>query len=318
MPRLLVLCLLLIVTALPQQSRADEKIDAPGRTIIASDSSKKTLAIINADGTAVWKYTIGPLHDLHQLDNGNLLFQVNWTRIVEVDPKTNKIVWEYNCKPVESVKRIEVHAFQRLADGSTMIAESGNARIIEVNKAGKIVKQIKLKVDKPHPHRDTRLVRKLDNGHYLVAHEGDGVCREYDAKSKVIWEYEVPLFDKPRAGGHGPKSWGNQLFSAYRLKNGNTLIGTGNGHRVIEVTPKKKIVWMLTPEDLPDIELAWITSLQVMSNGNIIVGNCHAGPKNPQLIEVTREKKVVWTYTNFKEFGNALTNSVVEDDYLKD
>ena len=47
------------------------------------------------------------------------------------------------------------------------------------------------------------------------------------------------------------------------------------------------------------------------SGGNIIVGNCHAGPANPQIIEVTRDKKVVWTFKDFDNFGNALANSQV-------
>jgi len=311
MLRPFVLCLLLITTLSSLSVFAADKTLAPGRKVIISDSSKQTLAMIEADGTIAWRYEVGALHDLHVLDNGNILFQDGWTHLIEIDPTTDKVAWEYHSKPVEGVKHIEVHAFQRLANGDTMIAESGNTRIIEVNKKGQIVKQFKLKVSQSSAHRDTRLVRKLDNGHYLVAHEGDGTCREYDAKGKVVWEYEVPLFDKPRARGHGPEAWGNQLFSAYRLANGNTLIGTGNGHRVLEVTPDKKIVWMLTPEDLDGIELAWVTSLQVLKNGNLIVGNCHAGPNNPQLIEVNRDKKVVWTYKNLDLFGNATTNSVV-------
>jgi hypothetical protein len=33
--------------------------------------------------------------------------------------------------------------------------------------------------------------------------------------------------------------------------------------------------------------------LHVLPSGNLIVGNCHAGAANPQLFEVTRDKKVV-------------------------
>jgi len=44
----------------------------------------------------------------------------------------------------------------------------------------------------------------------------------------------------------------------------------------------------------------------VLPNGNIVFGNTHAGPDNPQLIEVTRDKKVVWTLDNWKVFGNDL------------
>ena len=44
-----------------------------------------------------------------------------------------------------------------------------------------------------------------------------------------------------------------------------------------------------------------MTTLHVLPNGNLIVGNCHAGPDNPQLFEVTRDKKVVWTFKDFTD-----------------
>ncbi len=252
------------------------------------------------------------MHDFHVLPNGNLLLQTSWTRIVELNPKTKKVVWQYDAKSNDNQNRkVEVHAFERLPNGLTMIAESGASRVLEVDSQGSIQHQMALKVKKPHPHHDTRLVRKLENGNYLVCHENEGAVREYNPKGKVVWDYLVPLFGKPRKPGHGPEAYGNQCFSALRLQNGNTLIGTGNGHGVIEVTPKKSIVWSVHQEDLPNIKLAWVTTVQVLENGNIIIGNCHAGPDQPQLIEITREKKVVWTYKNFQDFGNSLTNSVI-------
>ncbi|MEE2706133.1 MAG: PQQ-binding-like beta-propeller repeat protein, partial [Planctomycetota bacterium] len=182
---------------------------------------------------------------------------------------------------------------------------------IEVNRKGEIQQQVKLKIGKPHPHRDTRLARKLASGNYLVCHEGDGVVREYDGKSgEVVWEFPIPLFDKPRRGGHGPEAFGNQVFGAVRLANGNTLIATGNGHSILEVTPKKEIVWQLHQNDLPGITLAWVTTLEVLPNGNYVIGNCHAGPKNPLLIEIEpKTKKVVWTFDQFSVFGNSVPNS---------
>jgi hypothetical protein len=111
------------------------------------------------------------------------------------------------------------------------------------------------------------------------------------------------------AGGHGVEAFGNQCFSAIRLPNGNTLIGTGNGHSLLEVTPAKQIIWSLHQNDLPGIQLAWVTSLQILPNGNILINNCHAGPNNPQLIEVNREKQIVWSFRDFDRFGDSLTNS---------
>ena len=287
--------------------------DRPAHRLITADSSTGRIAIIDAAGKTEWEYKIGPLHDLHVLANGHVLFQTNWTHLVEVDPKTNKVVWEYESarQNGNAGRAIEVHAFQRLDDDLTMIAESGVSRIIEVDRAGKLLREIKLKVSKPDAHRDTRLVRKLDSGNYLVCHEGDGLVREYDAKGGTAWEYKVPLFDKQPKGGHGVEAFGNQCFAALRLKNGNTLISTGNGHSVLEVTPEKEIVWSLHQNDLPGIQLAWVTTLQVLSNGNIVLGNCHAGPKNPQIVEVNRDKKVIWTFHDFERFGDATTNAQI-------
>ena len=97
-----------------------------------------------------------------------------------------------------------------------------------------------------------------------------------------------------------------------RLTSGNTLIATGNGHSVIEVTPKKEIVWHLKQDDLPNIRLAWVTTLEVLPNGNYVIGNCHAGPENPLVIEIEpASMKVVWTLDQFEQWGNSVPNTQV-------
>jgi hypothetical protein len=307
------LALVLVLTISSSFTLAAE--GAGTRRVLAADYSKKRIAILDESGKVHWEHKIDNIHDLHMLPSGNVLFQTSMTRLLEVDPKqNNKVVWEYDASKMngnEGRKGIEVHSFQRLPDGMTMVAESGPARIIEVDAKGSIVRQVKMKVAKPDPHRDTRLVRKLESGNYLVCHEGDGAVREYSPKGEVVWEYAVPMFDKRPRGGHGAEAFGNAVFSAVRLPNGNTLMGTGNGHSVLEVTPEKKIVWQIHQDDLPGIELAWVTTLQVLANGNVIIGNCHAGPKQPQLVEVTRDKKVVWTFKNFDQLGDATSNSQV-------
>lgn len=298
-------CLMLIM---PELRGAE-----PTRRFIAADSSKNRVAIIGADGKTEWEHRIGPLHDLHVLPNGHVLLQVNWTEVVEINPENGEIVWRYDAaKRLENKdKRLEIHAFQRLADSSTMVAESGPGNIIELDAEGKLLHSMAMKIRQPDPHRDTRLVRKLASGNYLVCHEAEGLVREYSRDGKSVWEFQVPLFDRKPAGGHGVEAFGNQCFSAVRLPNGNTLIGTGNGHSILEVTPAGQMIWSLHQNDLPGIQLAWVTSLQVLPGGNILINNCHAGPKNPQLIEVDRHKKVVWSFQDFDRFGDSLTNSQI-------
>ncbi len=289
-------------------------LHADGRKVLAADYQKKRLAIVDEAGKVEWEYPIKQSHDLHLLPNGNILMQTDWQKIVEVTPE-KKVVWSYDAgkRNGNEGRRVEVHAFQRLQGGLTMIVESGPARILEVDRKGAIKREIKLKTDNPSAHSDTRNARKTAAGTYLVAQERDGCVREYDASGKIVWEYQVPLFGKTPKGGHGLEAFGNSLYSAVRLKNGNTLIGGGNGHCVLEVTPGKQIVWQLHQDDLPGIRLAWVTTVARLPNGNTAFGNCHAGPEYPQIIEVTPDKKVVWTFRNFDAFGNALACSQVLD-----
>lgn len=276
--------------------------------VIGQDKGR--VVIREPDGTISWDFPCGHnSHDLQVLANGNLLLHPAPNRIVEVTPD-KKTVWEWTSNPVAPYKdRVEIHGFQRLPNGDTMVAETGNLRIIEVSPKGEIVKTVPITVERPDWHRDTRRVRKTAAGTYLACHEGLGLVREYDAAGKVVWEYALDLNNQPATGGHD--GHGLCVFNALRLANGNTLIGGGNNNRVFEVTPDKKVVWSVERDELkrPDgrpIHLCWVTSLQVLPNGNVIFGNTHAGPEHPQMIEVTRDKKVVWMLDDWTAFGNDL------------
>ncbi|MDA7926685.1 arylsulfotransferase family protein [Verrucomicrobiales bacterium] len=290
---------------------------APPERLVIGAEGKKGVAIVDpADNNKVlWHHPIGAVHDLHLLPGNRILTQDGWAKIIEVNLK-KKVVWEYDATKInrgENDGKVEIHAYQRLKGGSTMIVESGPGRIIEVTPEKEIIKELPLQVSSPSPHSDTRLVRQLENGNYLVAHENDQMVKEYNPEGKVIWEFPVPLFGKDPAKGHGPEAFGGKCFAAVKAKNGNYLIATGNGHSIIEVTPEKEVVWKLGQNELDGIALAWVTTIEELKNGNLRIGNCHAGPDNPQIIEITREKKVVWTFHDFQTFGNALANTLVID-----
>jgi outer membrane protein assembly factor BamB len=275
------------------------------RLVLASASyGKNVVAICDAEGKVLWSHkTAGPKtghaghHDIQFLDNGNLLFHDNWTTITEMS-LDGKVVWTYDSGTMNGNKgkRVEVHAFRRLPNGLTMIAESGVGRIIEVDREGKIHAEVKLQ---PGGRQHTRMARKLDNGNYLVCAESPGVVTEYNARGEVVWEYTIKT----------------RVYGAIRLRSGNTLIASGGGAGVVEVTPQGKVVWEVK-DTVPGtgVTLRWITFLTELGNGNVIVGNCHAGEKSPQLFEITRDRKVVWQFNRYDVFGNGLACSQVLDD----
>ncbi|WP_253158689.1 beta-propeller domain-containing protein [Stieleria tagensis] len=285
-----------------------------GHTLVANEGGK--LCWFDADGNVTSTVQLkGAPHDIHVLENGNVLTHQG-TEIVELDGKSHEVVWSFDARKLATVDRVELHSIAPLPNGQMMVALSGEGKIFEIDRDGNVKRTITLKRDNPHPHRDTRQVRPViagDQWTYLVAQEGDGFVREYNRDGKIVWEYDVPMFGKQAKGGHGPEAFGDAVFCALRLENGNTLISTGNGHSVIEVTPQKDIVWKVDQNDLKDITLAWVTTLQVMDNGNIVLGNCHAGPGQPQIVEIDRDKQVVWSLMDFEHLGNSVSNSVIID-----
>jgi hypothetical protein len=83
---------------------------------------------------------------------------------------------------------------------------------------------------------------------------------------------------------------------------------------VLEVTPANEVVWSLTQDELPGIRLAWVTTLEVLPNGHYVIGNCHAGPGQPLLVEIDpRTKEVVWTFDEFETYGNSVSNTLLLD-----
>ena len=85
----------------------------------------------------------GP-HDATLLPSGNILVFDNglgrdWSRVVEVDPLTREIVWEYRPSDPKSFNTETRGANQRLRNGNTLITESDNGRAFEVDRDGRIV-----------------------------------------------------------------------------------------------------------------------------------------------------------------------------------
>jgi hypothetical protein len=95
----------------------------------------------------VWSWGPGQIqcqHNASLLENDNILVfdngcQRGFSRIVEVNPRTKQIVWEYKTSPTEKFFSFRRGGVQRLANGNTLITESDRGRVFEVTPKGKIV-----------------------------------------------------------------------------------------------------------------------------------------------------------------------------------
>jgi len=95
----------------------------------------------------VWSWGLGELsgpHDARLLPSGNLLIFDNGlsrrgSRVIELDPRSGQIVWQYRARRPGSFYSPSKGSSQRLPNGNTLIADSDSGRLIEVTAAGKIV-----------------------------------------------------------------------------------------------------------------------------------------------------------------------------------
>jgi outer membrane protein assembly factor BamB len=272
--------------------------DAPVKhriLIVEYGHAQNRFAEVDTDGKILWQFKPPSIAVIFQaLPNGNIVYAYggNPTGVTEVNRK-GETVWNYVSKCPQ------VLGCERLENGNTLVGEQGPCQAVEVDPKGNVVHTTKLTTAEQHFHRQVRNVHKLKDGHILAAHEGDGTIREYDADGKVVWEYK------------GVENTGEAL----RLENGNTLIAGATTKRIFEVTPDGKTVWEFKAADAPELNMTWISSLQILKNGNIVACNFLRGQegKGVHAFEVTREKKVVWTFADHQEF-KSLTSVRVEED----
>jgi hypothetical protein len=247
---------------------------------VCTDYTKGKVFIVSAEGTVEWEYPAPDCNDIWILPNGDLLF--NTGHGVKEVTRDKKVIFNYESKS-------EIYACQRLSNGNTFIGECNAGRLLEVSPNGNIMKEINLlPPGKDGGHAYMRNARKLGNGNYLVAHYGEDLVREYKGDGSVIRVIPAP------GGPH----------SVIRLPNGNTLISCADhkgGPRVIEVDTSGKVVWQVLAEELPGISLKFMSGLQRLPNGNTVMTNW-LGHDNfgeaPHIIEVTPDKKVVWTFSD--------------------
>lgn len=123
-------------------------LDMRNGKLLLSFREISRVAIVDWEtGRLEWKW--GRIHLSHQHDasftpQGNVLVFDNGThhpvvphsRVVEVDPRTDRIVWQYQPKVVFSFFSGHIGGAERLANGNTLICEGQSGRVFEVTGGG--------------------------------------------------------------------------------------------------------------------------------------------------------------------------------------
>ena len=101
---------------------------------------------------------------------------------------------------------------------------------------------------------------RLKNGNTLITDEAESLTREVNSKNETVWEFNCKN-DLPME-----YQFASAPQTATRLANGNTIFTSrgdnAKGPQLIEVTPDKKVVWVL--QDWKDFN--GITAVQILED----------------------------------------------------
>ncbi|MCF0234600.1 MAG: hypothetical protein HUK22_06430, partial [Thermoguttaceae bacterium] len=106
-----------------------------------------------------------------------------------------------------------------------------------------------------------------------------GILREYDADGRQLREF--PVSGAP--------------VCALRLKNGDTL--TGAGSAIERFDADGKLVWKFDCVADGGLKPGVLTAVSLLKNGNVLIGYYQSDPETPDVVEVSADKKIVWTLT---------------------
>jgi hypothetical protein len=152
----------------------------PGNIVISYRSIDVVAVIERDSGRMVWAWGPGILdgqHKPHMLSNGNLLIFDNGTlrgysRVIEVNPLSEEIEWEYTGTPRESFHSKYISSAHRLPNGNTLICEGNKPRLLEVTADKETVWEF------ANPYRNERALPSIYR------------CLRYPP------EYVAPLFER--------------------------------------------------------------------------------------------------------------------------
>ena len=125
-------------------------VNGDGDVLFSCRNNSRVGIINRSSGELTWSY--GQPETFHQhhatwLDNGNVQIFDNGmhrigmprSRVIEVNPKTSEIVWEYKASPDIQFLSAHISGAQRLPNGNVLVCEGAPGRLFEITREGEIV-----------------------------------------------------------------------------------------------------------------------------------------------------------------------------------
>lgn len=271
---------------------AAEKKENPYELMIC-DYVKFDISRVNKAGEITWKHK-PPSHvwDFVLTKDNDIVFPII-TKHFEVrcmDMQKNiKWSWKYRKEYQEIINITQ-------SKSEFIISGQKPSEAVFIDTKGKIQHKVDIPTNFNSKHGELGNIYALENGNLLAQLWGEGSAIEVDKDGKEVWRYKVG------------KGIAGSVQDVLRLKNGNTMIACGTTTRIIEVNPKKEIVWEFKKTDYPELNMTNACGLQLLKDGSIFVTNflrSSQGKGAHAFILSKEDRKVTWTFKDHKNFKAA-------------
>jgi hypothetical protein len=232
------------------------------------------VAEITPDKKVVWRYdcdnSTGPshteVHTCQPIGLDKVMFVVNGLppRLMIVNTKTGAVEVNHEVPSADGqpFNPRNIHGqFRRTrytAQGTYLISYLSSSSVVEYDNSFNEVWRYGI--------RSPWSAMRLKNGNTLITDEADNLTREVNHKGETVWEFKSSELPEAYRLVQAPQS-------CTRLANGNTIFcsrgAKGKTPQLVEVTPDKKVVWVL--QDWKTLGSA--TAVQILDDPGI--------PENP-------------------------------------
>jgi outer membrane protein assembly factor BamB len=206
------------------------------------------VAEITPDKKVVWRYDCSvpagtnhtEVHTCQPIGLDKVMFVLNGIppRLMVVNTKTGAVEVNHELPYNQELNPKLIHGeFRRArytAQGTYLVSYLSSGKVVEFDKDFNQIWS--------YPIRSPWAALRLKNGNTLITDEHDSLTRELNPKGETVWEFTTNDVPEAFKFAQAPQS-------CTRLANGNTIFcsrgGAGKGPQIVEVTPDKKVVWVL-------------------------------------------------------------------------
>ncbi len=278
---------------------------AQDKLLVAGSGNPHILLVDKQTGKVEWKHALEKGEECNTVAltrKGEVLY--SYKRGAKLVTWDHQVVWDYPAPD-----KTELQSATLLRDGGVLLGLCGNpARFIELDKNGKEVNEVVLDLEVEKPHNQFRQVFQLRNKNYLIPVMTRQKVLEVTRKGKVVAEHQIE----------------GKAFSSLELKDGNLLLPCGDGHYYMVIDRRTgEELKRMNANDIPGVSLLFVGQILQLKNQNLLICNWYGHTKDvtvdePQLIEIDKEGKVVWSLHDKENVGKISAACYLKDFRLPD